>query len=173
MFDVGKWYRSKRGHLCRLELLHQDGSVTVTSHYTAHAIKINSEESQFLTETEPPETPAGTAMQLIKEEQKDEYFDMYKKYKHIVPDSIYCVKNIGQKSPTEVSFKVNGKTRVKKVKSGIKGATRCKIHCQTSGCKNTRDIKVQDAFQVTVCVECKTKKKKETLKAFLGKKKAK
>jgi hypothetical protein len=110
-------------------------------------------------------------MQLIKEEKKDNYFELYKKYPHIIPDSVYFVKATGQKGATEVAVKIEGKMRLKKVKSGVKGATRCKIRCQTPGCKNTRDIKVQDAFQVKTCMECKNKKKQENLKEFISKKK--
>ena len=76
MIEIGKWYRTQRGYLCRAELLHQDGSVTVISHYTGNAVCIDANKVPFLTETDSPETPPGTAMQLIREEKKDDYYSL-------------------------------------------------------------------------------------------------
>jgi len=168
--DVGKWYHSKRGHLCRAELLHQDGSVTVTSHYTGNKVKLHAEEVKYLKETHEPNTPIGTALQIINSEEKNEYFDLYKKYKHVIPGSIYKVQSTN-KSVKEKVFKVDGKTRVKTIKTSTASATRCKIKCQTPKCKNTRDIKIQDAWSVKFCEECRKAKKREYLKTFLKHKK--
>ena len=171
MVEVGQWYNSKRGHLCRVEMLHPDGSITVTSHYTGNKVKIWPEDLKFFHETQEPKIPIGTALQIIEQEQKDEYFEIYTRYPHIIPDSIYKVQ-VNIRGPRETTFKSDGKTRVKKIKSSHKGATRCKIKCQTKKCKGIRDIKVQDAFQVNTCEECSIKRRKEKLRAMLAARKA-
>ena len=174
MLEVGHWYNSKNGYLCRAEMLHQDGSITVTSHYTGNKIKVDVDQAKHLKETDEPSVPPGTALKIIKDEDKkiDKSFHLYQKYPHIVPDSIYKVRTTN-KPVKEIAFKEEGKIRIKSVKHSSGNVTRCVIQCQTKKCKNTRDIKVQDAWAVTTCEECTKRRRKEKLKEFLAQRKKK
>jgi len=167
----GEWYKSKRGHLFLVDTVHSDGTIMVTSHYTGNAFKLNSDQLPFVKgPVNPPKTAPGTAItENIENQDINGFSHIYDKYPHVVPGSVYKVKNTSA-SDKEEFIKIKGKLRVKKDKSNIKGATRCKIYCQETGCSNTRDIKVQDAWQVTRCLECNKQKRKAGLKKFLDKK---
>jgi len=167
--EVGVWYKSKRGHFCRAELLHQDGTMTVTSHYTGNQIILQPGEVEHLTMAkEEPSTPVGSPLQIVKCDEND-YSDLYTKHRHIVPGSIHKV--LGTNKTMEEKFEADGKMRIKTIKSGAVGSTRCEIRCQTRKCKNTRDIKVQDAWVAKYCEACMKLRKKAALKAFLQKRK--
>lgn len=161
---VGSWYLSKRGSLARIDELLEDGEVLVTSHVTGNKIKVPPEQLLFFKPADEPDTEPGTL--LLENSDSDivpnttnKYSDMYTKYPHVIDGSIYRVKNISNK---EKKF-VRGK------KTKIKGQVRCKIECIL--CGNERDIKVQDAFQVKYCLDCKNKKKRKNLDKFLKNKK--
>ena len=171
LINIGSWYKSKRGHLCRAELLHQDGSVTVISHFTGNKILLDPEQVSHLRETDQPDTPIGSPMLGTNTKTMDDHTEVYAKYRHIVPDSIY--KSQSTHKVVEEKFEADGKLRVKTTKSGEVGATRCKIKCQTPKCKNTRDIKVQDAWVTKYCEVCMKIRRKESLKKFLKNKKNK
>ena len=171
---IGEWYHTKRGHLCRVEKIDADGGVWVTSHYTGNLLNIwpnSGQLEQFLAAPEPDTAP-GTAMVTVGSENGGsiEHDWIYEKYPHVIPGSVYKVKD-NVKSKDEMEFKkVDGKIRAKTKKKVQKAATRCKIACTTEGCNNERDIKVQDAFQVKVCIECKSKKRRKNLDKLLEKK---
>ena len=155
---IGEWYYSKRKHLCRIEKI-SSNVVEVTSHYTGHLCSIPLEDTKYLEKAPEPDTAPGTAIMETVEEDVKQYNSIYEKYPHVVEGSIYKVKNnIGNKD-TEQTFKAEGKLRVKIKKGSVKGATRCKINCVA--CGTERDIKIQDAFQVRFCLECKKKIKKD------------
>jgi hypothetical protein len=164
---VGHWYLSKKGALCRVDEIPEEGEITVTAHYSGSRIKIPHAQAEFFTETSAPDIGPGMArMSSIPKKKVENYEALYDKYPHIVKESIYIVKSMV--TPTEQLVKIDGKARLKKNKVA-KGSTRCKIKCQTHGCKGTRDIKVQDAFQVKFCDKCKSAKKKDNLEKFLKK----
>jgi len=166
---IGKWYYSKRGHLCRADDRLDDGTYVVTSHYTGNRISVSENEASFFKEAEEPATSPGTAIALqVASKTKNEDFDhLYEKYTNIVPGSIYKVQTTANKKRDDF-VKVEGKMRVKKGMMLAKGSTRCKIFCII--CGKERDIKVQEAFQVKYCEECKGIQKKKNLKKFLDKK---
>jgi hypothetical protein len=178
ILEVGKWYNTKRNFLCVVDMIKQDGSVTVRSHLTGNYIDITKEQVEFFTEAEEPNTEPGVALmgeESKKSNESGEYDHLYKKYPNIVKGSIYKVQSIASNAnhTEELHYvNVNGKKRakIKKQKKTAKGATRCLITCQVDGCNNTRDIKIQDAFQVKTCDDCKNKKKKANLKKFLKRK---
>ena len=167
--ELDKWYLSKRGSLIIVDELIKDGSIKARSHFTGNLIEIPPNQVLYFTPGEDPGTPCGTMLvqgngdsginNNVKEITK--HNNVYSRYPHVVPDSIYKVKNITSKK--EELF-VRGKK-----KTIIKGQVRCKILCEI--CKAERDIKVQDAFQVKLCLECKNNKRKKNLKKFLDKKK--
>lgn len=167
---AGSWYRTKRGNLCRAESLDEDGTVFVTSHFTGNLVPVPREQVLFFTSAEEPDTECGTMLIESKESDKgteentSAFSTIYSKYPHVVPGSVYKVKNVA--STKDEPF-IRGK------KTKIKGQVRCKIRCQEDGCENERDIKVQDAFQVKKCLDCRSKKKKKDLKKFLDKKSSK
>ena len=164
---IGDWYYSKRGALCRVEQIKIDGTVTVTSHCTGHVINIPPDQAKYLKSAPEPNTAPGSALvKLQANEELIKYSPMYQKYPHIVPNSIYKVCNVGSSNQNNL-IKIDGKLRYKSEKSKIRGAIRCKIKCQI--CGKTRDIKIQDVFQVIICLECKKKKRKKKLKKFLDK----
>lgn len=183
MLQIGEWYKSKRGHLCLIERMKKnrygDEVVVATSHSTGNLIEIGIDSGQlehFVGPVPAPDTLPGTAIFGSGETKENgevlgKYTHIYTKYPHVIPDSIYKVKNVGNKKEDEEIVWVNGKPRAKKQKMSIKGAVRCEIQCQIPGCKNTRDIKIQDCFQVKFCVECKGTKRKKELKKFLESKK--
>lgn len=175
MVELKQWYKTRRGSICRVELLHPNGCATVTSHYTGNKVKVYPDEIEYFVKVDEPDTPPGTALRIIKDENEnqDEYFGLYKQYRHLIPGSIYKVNMVFNRGDKHEVFKVDGKIRVKCVKAKIKGSTRCKIQCQARGCHNTRDIKVQDLFQVTMCEDCKKKERRRKLKEFLAAKRKK
>jgi len=164
---VGHWYLSKKGYLCRIDEIPEVGDISVTAHYSGTRIKVPIEQAKFFTQTSTPDIRPGMArMTNIPKKKVENYESLYEKYPHLVRDSIYIVKSMV--TPTEQLVKIDGKARLKKNRVE-KGATRCQIRCQTHGCRNTRDIKVQDAFQVKFCDKCKSAKKKDSLEKFLKK----
>jgi len=170
---IGEWYTTKRGHLCRVEKIDADGSVWVTSHYTGSLLRIwpNSNQLECFTRAEDPGTQPGTALVSNSDINGNGEHDwIYEKYPHVIPDSIYKVKDTSSSKEDMEFKKVDGKIRAKTVKKTKKAATRCRIRCTNEGCKNERDIKVQDAFQVKVCDECKAKKRRKNLDKLLAKK---
>jgi len=171
---IGEWYHTKRGHLCRIEKIDTDSTVWVTNHYTGNLVNIwpDSDQLEHFVAAPEPDTMAGTAMVTVGGENggPSEHDWIYEKYPHVIPGSVYKVKD-NVKSKEEMEFKkVDGKIRAKTKKKVQKAATRCKIACTTEGCDNERDIKVQDAFQVKVCEECKSKKRRKNLDKLLEKK---
>lgn len=171
--EPGRWYNSKRGSLCLLEELMEDGSAKARSHFTGNLVEVPPNQLLYFTHAEDPGTPCGTMLVQNGEngvngnsEEIARYSDVYTKYPHVIPGSVYKVQNIGTK---ESMPQWERKRKGKKVE--IKGQVRCKIQCQEPGCSNERDIKVQDAFQVKKCEACRDKKKKKNLKKFLDKKK--
>jgi hypothetical protein len=175
---VGEWYYTKRGHLCRVEKIDNRGHVFVTSHYTGSLVELYPESGQIenFTPAPEPDTLPGTAITMSGSSEDNgkcgQYDKLYEKYPHIVHGSIYKVQKTNA-LVKEKLVKEDGRHKLKKKKNDARGETRCVIKCQTPGCKNTRDIKVQDAFQVKLCEDCKKKKRKKNLKKFLSKKKAK
>jgi hypothetical protein len=177
--EVGKWYHTKRDFLCLIYILKQDESVIVQSHITGNYIFVPKEQTAFFKKAKKPDTEPGIALMDKKSEKANisgEYDHLYLKYSNIVAGSIYKVQSTASNAQhTEQLEYVNidGKKRakIKKNKKTAKGATRCLVICQVEGCSNTRDIKVQDAFQVKKCDECKKKKRKKDLKKFLKSKK--
>ncbi|KKM81525.1 hypothetical protein LCGC14_1328910 [marine sediment metagenome] len=171
--EPGKWYNTKRNYLCRIDSISQDGTAWVTSHYTGNKMKVPEKQVKFFMIAEEPDTLPGTAvMEAVNTESaQNEYNTLYTKYPNIVQGSIYRVQaNVKTKEEIE-EFEVDGKKRHKFKKKIAKGSTRCLVICQMEGCFNTRDIKIQDAFQVKQCIDCKKKKKKLELTSFLTKKK--
>ena len=171
---IGEWYRSKRGHLFLVENIESNNSIIVTSHYTGNLFKLNNNQLPFVVgPVQAPKTPLGTAITTQPNEQQDDengFNHIYNKYAHVILDSVYKVKNTGGADKKDF-IKIEGKLRSKKRKFSVRGATRCKIACQTEGCNNTRDIKVQDAFQVKLWSDCKNKKRKSNLNKFIKGKK--
>lgn len=172
--ELGKWYRSKRGHLVLLEELVEDGSIIARSHFTGNPVKVPANQVLYFTPAEDPGTPCGIIMMENKEDEDNspkeiiKYNNIYNKYPHIIIGSVYRMQNISTKDNTpQWERKRKGK------KLQIKGQVRCKIRCQEPGCNNERDIKVQDAFQVRKCESCRDKKKTRNLKKFLNRKKVK
>jgi len=177
--EVGSWYKSKRGFILKIvdiapkqhnkfdkrEYAHS------ISHGTGNIVFVDEEQVSWFTLTEDPGTPCGTM--LVGDQKTDEhtpakkqelikYDDIYSKYPHVVPGSIYKVQNISQEKAPSWERKRKGQ------KLSIKGQVRCKIIC--GKCKGERDIKVQDAFQVKLCLDCRGKKRKTELNKFLAKK---
>ena len=152
--EIGEWYTSKRGHIFRLDDINKDGSVIVTAHTTGNKISIPEEETEYFTITDEPKTAPGTFLASSESKSPKDIkkeTNTYEKYPHIIPGSIYKVKN---SSPDKKgSFKL---------KTSVRGATRCKIRCKECGA--ARDIKVQDAFQVKFCVDCKKKQRRAKTK---------
>jgi len=174
--EQGQWYNSKRGHLCHVESVNQDGSIVAISHYTGHSIDIPKEQVEFFSEAKAPETACGVAMidgaSDVDTATSAKHNSMYEKYPHIVPGSIYKMKD-NIKSKEDMEFKkIDGKMRAKTIKKDKTkaAATRCVVRCTMEGCTNTRDVKVQDVFQVKACEDCKNKKRKKNLDRMLEKK---
>ena len=166
---VGDWYLSKRGALCRVDEIPEEGNIIVTAHYSGSRLKIPREQAEFFKKTSKPTIEPGTmALNSIPKKKIEDYDSLYEKYPHIIRGSIYNVKSV--MANKEELVVIDGKSRLKKNKVA-KGATRCKIKCETTKCKGTRDIKVQDAFHVHHCDECREVIRKENLKRFLEKKK--
>jgi hypothetical protein len=165
--EPGRWYKSKRGYLVYLEELVEDGSVKARSHTTGNIVDVPADQVLYFTLAEDPGTPCGTMLvngeasgSAADVKVQDQYSHVYDKYPHVIEGSVYKVKNV---TNTKNEPFVRGK------KTQIKGQVRCKILCEICGAE--RDIKVQDAFQVKICLECKSKKRKKNLKEFLDKKK--
>jgi hypothetical protein len=165
---VGDWYHSKRGSLCRVDEVPDTGYITVTAHYSGLKLQITKEEASHFKEAPKPCTEPGTIKIKTKKTPKiiKKHNRAYERYPHIIKDSIYTI--VGNMVSTERVIYVDGRPKIEKDKVA-KGATRCKINCQTPGCKNTRDIKVQDAFQVDCCQECQDIRRREKLEKFLQK----
>ena len=89
------------------------------------------------------QTEARTVSEVFNEGSMTKHDHIYQKYPHVIADSIY------------------------KTNTDDKKQIRCKITCKT--CGNERDIKIQDAFQVKLCLDCKGKKKKKETAKFLKK----
>lgn len=158
--EYGNWYATKRGFIIKVEDLHDDGQAKVISHRTGNPIVVSANEISQFTIVEDPGTPCGTIIGdggEIKDSMNSSYNGLYIKYPHIVEGSIYRVQSVGSNNNSDE--KAIRKRRGHK--TTIKGQVRCKILCQEPGCKNQRDIKVQDAFQVKKCDECKKKSKKK------------
>lgn len=175
--EPGRWYRSKRKCLVLLDELKDDGSVVGISHVTGNKVSVPPEQVIYFTPDEDPGTPCGTILVTGEDAENatstnggggSSHFEMYDKYSHIIPGSIYKVQNV---SGTDGIPAWERKRKGKKI--SIKGQVRCKIRCQEPGCNNERDIKVQDAFQVKKCEACRDKKKKKNLEKFLDKKASK
>lgn len=170
--EPGRWYKSKRGCIILVDEIRENGDVIAISHVTGNKIAVPPEQVIYFTPTEDPGTPCGTIMVTGEDASGSTssngagYSDLYSKYPHVVPGSIYKVQNV---SGTDGIPTWERKRKGKKI--SIKGQVRCKIICQEPDCKNERDIKVQDAFQVKKCEACRDKKKKKNLKKFLDKKK--
>lgn len=162
ILEIGQWYYSKRKCLCRVDSISQDGSAQVTGHYTGHTIKITPEEISYLTEAPDPGTEPGST--IISLAEKAEYQKFYDRYDHIVPGSIYKVQNTSDIKNKKYVKIDEDSDKMKKVKIKIKGATKCTIQCQTPGCTNTREIKLQNVSMTTMCLECKKKLKLQKLK---------
>ena len=168
---VNHWYISLKGAICRIDEIPNEGDILVTAHYSGSRINVPREQTKYFKETKKPDTEPGTVITSKKpnENKLTNNETIYKKYPNIIKDSIYEVQS--SVKPVEQIVKVNGRVTIGKTKAA-KGATRCKVKCQTPGCKGIRDIKVQDAFQVKFCTKCKDTQKKENLKKFLKKVKA-
>lgn len=164
------WYETKRKCLILLKSRKDDGCVDVISHQTGNTITVPPSQIIHFTPSSDPGTPCGTIITGAEDTNNGSMLDkvnvdLYSKYPHIVQGSIYKVQNISGTDGTPAwERKMKGK------KINIKGQVRCKITCQEPDCTNERDIKVQDAFQVKKCEECKNKKRKKNLKKFLDKK---
>lgn len=165
----GCWYKTKRNCLICVLKLNEDGTIIVESHLTANRIIVPQEQYVYFTLAEDPGTPSGVKL-LESTESKvmgtvggiNRYNSLYDKYPHIIKNSIYTMQNINREGTPKWEKKREGK------KTQIKGQVRCKITCQSPGCNNERDIKVQDAFQVKFCEQCKTKVKKENLAKLIA-----
>jgi hypothetical protein len=144
-------------------------SIVVTAHYSGSQLTIPKSQAEFFKNAPSPKTKPGSAVCEHTLDDEENFEEMYDKYPNIVRGSIYRVKS-NVKAPSEKIVKIEGKIRIKTGKIAS-GATRCIVTCQSKGCKNQRDIKVQDAFQVKYCEECKRRIRKENLKEFLKKKK--
>jgi len=155
--EIGKWYATKRGFIVQIDDLYEDGQAKVISHRTGNPIVVSVHEISEFTPAENPGTPCGTVIDKDGNEKSrldSSYGGLYAKYPHIVEGSIYRVQNTN----SGVKQKIDLKRRARK--TTVKGQVRCKIWCQEPECKNQRDIKVQDAFQVKKCDSCKKKTKK-------------
>ena len=172
--EINKWYYSKRGHLCRVDEILDDGNLVVTSHFTGNRLAIPPYQAKFFTPAKKPNTEPGTAIirqafKVCKDAEGHEFDNLYEKYKNIIPGSIYRVQSTS--GPTvEKLVKTEGKLRLKTTKVASKGCTRCKVTCIM--CGGERDIKVQDAHIVKYCEQCCKTQKKNNLKKFLAKRKA-
>jgi hypothetical protein len=163
--EAGMWYTSKRGSLFKVKELHEDGWITGISHLTGTEVKIPPEQVYWINPADEPDTEPGMLLMGGSSDDTEKangvahkYAHLYNKYSHIKPGSIFRVKNIkGDDTPNW-----------KKKKIQIKGQVRCVIVCE---CGNEREIKVQDAFQVKKCIECKKRKRRKSLDKFLEKKK--
>ncbi|MCK5614244.1 hypothetical protein KAR91_70920 [Candidatus Pacearchaeota archaeon] len=165
----GAWYLSKRNHIAQAIELLESGGIMVLVHTTGNKVEVWPEQIQHFRKTKEPNTPAGTFMLECDENEtvnntkeiqiQDQYSHVYRKYSRVIHGSVYKVKNVTNRRNEPF---VRGK------KTTIKGQVRCKINCEI--CGSERDIKVQDAFQVKLCLECKNKKRKKNLKKFLDKK---
>lgn len=168
--EIGKWYLTKGGSICRVDSIMENELIKVTSHFTGNSVCVPKEQYVNFVETEEPQTEPGLEIVKIdKNKQKssktEKQEDLYKKYPHIIKDSIYKVAiTTSQNADVEYVKGVGNRLHKKKIKKNSGGATRCVIKCQTDKCKNTKDIKVQDAFQVQHCDKCKEILKKEKLK---------
>lgn len=155
MLQIGSWYTSKMGALCKIDGIHEDGSVDVVSHSTGKKIAVPKEQAEHFTPTNDPKTPVGLLLMKEEDVKHKDYTKTYEKYPHIIKGSIYCMKDVG----AEIKDLM-----IRKQKVTIKGSTRCKILC---ACGKERDIKVQDAFQVNQCEDCRGKKRKIKLQKML------
>ncbi len=199
LVEIEKWYKSKRGHLCMVTELAENGNIFVTSHFSGNTVKVYAEHVLFFIPAEEPNTEPGTILMDSDDSQRtaeiiSKYNHYYTKYPSVIPDSIYKVTNVSNKDmetkeerETDAAMKkargnriraaeslgITEKQIVKRLsadkKAPIKGQIRCKIQCQENNCNNERDIKIQDAFQVKKCLDCKNKKRKKNLKKFLDK----
>lgn len=165
---VGAWYKSRAGHPVLIDSLCEDGSVKIISHSTGNILEIPPYQVIHFTLSSDPGTPCGVVIVEndveLDVKQNSVNTDLYVKYPHIVAGSIYKMQNMTSSSTIPAwERKRSGK------KINIKGQVRCKIICQKPGCSNERDIKVQDAFQVKVCDECRKRKRKKNLNEFLNK----
>ena len=160
MVEANKWYKSKKGALIRVDQVNADGTVIGTSHFTGNIIRVSADEAGFFTPTDAPETAPG--MMIVKEKKENNPINesTYAKYPHIIPGSIYRVKNIQSQEKEATAY-------VRNKKISIHGAIRCKIRCK---CGKERDIKVQDAFQVSRCLDCVKADKKKKLDKMLAEK---
>lgn len=176
ILEVGKWYKTKREQLCRVDTIKQDGYAIVQSHFSGNFTIVPPDQITFFKEAETPDTAPGTVIAPkteITKVETEKHESLYDRYPNIVAGSIYKVQATTRppQAAPELIVRDDGKTRIKKKKLEIKGATRCLVKCQN--CDNTKDIKVQDAFHVKLCDECKKKNKKKQLNKFLDKQKTK
>lgn len=177
--EVGEWYKSKRGYVVFVEDINRKPKSKDTKEYahvrvhtTGNILYLSEEQVSWFSKTEDPGTPCGTALLQHTESELtsisgksstiSKYDHIYTKYAHVVNGSVYRIQNVAQDKTPTWEHKRKGK------KLNIKGQVRCKIECQN--CGQERDIKVQDAFQVKLCLDCKGKKRKKNLKKFLDKK---
>jgi len=159
----GEWYKSLRGHLFVVSFVKPDGNVVGVGHMSGNTITIPPEQVAKFTKAEDPGTACGTmvsnesANNAVARVSKND--NLYAKYPHIIPGTIYQVQNVSSEKLPEWERKRQGK------KLEIKGQTRCKIKC--IDCGEERDIKIQDAFQVKTCLNCRSAKRKKQLTSFL------
>ena len=138
---IGNWYTSKRGSLVRLDSVNDTG-IVVTSHMTGRQVLLDNVAAKALTPATKPENPPGTI--IIASVMNVE--EVYKKHPQVVPGSIYNL------------------SRGCGIANDVITGTRCKIKCL---CGKERDIRLQDAHQVTKCIDCYKEDKKKKLKKFV------
>jgi hypothetical protein len=94
LLEVGKWYKTKRDQLCKVDTLKQDGWAIVQSHFSGNFMPIPPEQISFFVEAEAPDTAPGTAIAPKEEITKveiEKHESLYDKYPNIIPDSIYKI----------------------------------------------------------------------------------
>lgn len=172
----GNWFLSKNGSLCRLDALPKNGEwfAVVTSGFTKNQLKIPAQEITFFTPTNPPtdkkneedeKLKAKIAERLRLKEDKNAKKAVEKAAKKVEkqlqkeadgvsvnapkqPKPVKDDNTFYQKYPHVIHNSIYFDTEVNKKK--------CKIKC--TKCGNERSIKVQDAFIVKLCLDCKNAK---------------
>jgi hypothetical protein len=168
------WYLTKRNYIILVKTLLDNGSIAAISHKTGNKVIIQPEEIIYLKSTTDPGIPCGTFIATIKSNVRGNINKInkinasdskaYSKYPHIINGSIYRVENTN--SGTKIQ---KWERKLNNQKVVIKGQVRCRIKCQRPGCVNERDIKIQDAFQVRFCADCKKIEQKIAQKRKKGK----